>query len=60
MSNEIFKNIIKNTYNFEDNKEEEKLCAICGEPIGDFNDNNIYGEEYCEECFEQAEEDRLI
>ena len=60
MDNEIFKNIIKNTYNFEDNKKEEKMCTICGEPIGDFIDYyNIYGGELCEVCFKEAEEDRL-
>jgi hypothetical protein len=56
MNNDLFKNIIKNAYNFED---EEKLCVICGEPIGDFDDNGIYEGEYCEECFEEAEESRL-
>lgn len=61
MSNETFKEIIKNTYNFEDNEENEKTCTLCGESIGDFVDyNNIYGGEYCESCFIEAQESRLL
>ena len=62
MSKDIFENIIKTIYNFESIEQyddEEKLCALCGDPIGDFDDNGIYGGEYCEECFLEAEEDRL-
>ena len=59
MSEKIFENIIKNTYHFENDGEDEKKCAICGEPIGDFDDNNTYCGEYCEECFYEAEESRL-
>lgn len=61
MSNDIFKNIIKKMYNFEDEGEvEEKKCSLCGQPIGDFNDNGIYEGEYCEECFNEAQESRLL
>lgn len=56
MSEETFKNIIKNTYNFED---EDKKCEICEEPIGDFDDNGIYEGKYCEYCFSEAQEGRL-
>ena len=56
MSEETFKNIIKNTYNF---KDEDKKCEICGEPIGDFDDNGIYEGKYCEYCFSEAQEGRL-
>lgn len=59
MSNEIFKEIIQKMYNFKDNEEKEERCSICGELIEDFNDNGIYGGEYCEDCFREAEEDRL-
>ena len=55
MSNDIFKNIIKNVYNFE----ESKKCEICGEEIGDFDDNGIYEGSYCEDCFNEAQEGRL-
>lgn len=56
MSNEIFKNMMKNAYNFE---EESKKCVLCGEEIGDFDDNGIYEGEYCEECFNEAQESRM-
>ena len=46
-------------YNFKDEEEQTKKCVLCGEEIGDFDDNGIYGGEYCEECFLEAEEDRL-
>lgn len=56
MNNDIFKNIIKNSYGFD----SEKICDICGEPIGDFVDyNNIYDNLYCEECFKEAQNSRL-
>ena len=58
MSEDIFKNIIKNTYNFDD--KEDKKCTVCGNPIGDFKDYyKIYDGKLCEVCFEIAEEDRL-
>ena len=59
MSNEIFKEMIQKMYNFKDEEEQTKKCVLCGEEIGDFDDNGIYGGEYCEECFLEAEEDRL-
>lgn len=62
MSNEIFKEMIQKMYNFKDNKEEKeetKKCEICGEEIGDFNDNGIYEGKYCEDCFNEAQEGRL-
>ena len=46
MNEDIFKNIIKNTYDFDDEK-----CELCGNEIGDFCDNGIYEGKYCEECF---------
>lgn len=56
MNNDTFKNIIKNSYGFDN----EKICDICGEPIGDFVDyNNIYDNLYCEECFNEAQNSRL-
>ena len=55
MSNETFKNIIKNTYNFD----EEEKCELCGNEIGDFDDNGIYEGKYCEECFNEAQNGRL-
>lgn len=36
-----------------------KVCSICGNLIGDFDDNGIYGGEYCKECYEEAQESRL-
>lgn len=62
MSNEIFKEMMQKMYNFKDYEEDEeetKKCVLCGEKIGDFDDNGIYGGEYCEDCFYEAEEDRL-
>lgn len=56
MSNEMFKNIIKNAYNFE----EEEKCELCGNEIGEFCDNGIYEGKYCEECFMEAQEGRLL
>ena len=38
---------------------EENNCELCGQPIGDFNDNNIYEGKYCEDCFNEAQESRL-
>lgn len=55
MDKNTFENIIKTSYNFED----KKTCDICGELINDFNDNNIYENMYCENCFNEAQESRL-
>ena len=56
MSEDVFKNIMKNAYDFE----EDKLCECCGNPIGDFKDYyRVYDGKLCEVCFEIAEEDRL-
>lgn len=58
MNNNIFKDIIKTAYNFDDKNDE--LCELCGQPIEDFNDyNNIYEGKYCEDCFHEAQESRL-
>lgn len=38
---------------------EENNCKLCGQPIGDFDDDGIYGGNYCEDCFYEAEESRL-
>ena len=38
---------------------EENNCELCGQPIGDFNDNGIYEGKYCEDCFYEAQESRL-
>lgn len=58
MSEDIFKNIIKNTYNFDD--KEDKKCVVCGNSIEDFTGYSyVYDYELCECCFEEAEEDRL-
>ena len=38
---------------------EENNCELCGQPIGDFNDNGIYEVKYCEDCFHEAQESRL-
>lgn len=54
MNKDIFKNIIKNTYNFD-----EKKCELCGCEIEDFDDNGIYEGAYCEECFNEAQGSRL-
>ena len=35
------------------------ICELCGQEIGDFNDNGIYEGKYCEECFNEAEESRM-
>ena len=35
------------------------MCELCGQEIGDFNDNGIYEGKYCEECFNEAEESRM-
>lgn len=56
MDSEIFKNIIKNTYNFDDKEEK---CELCGNDIQEFCDNGIYEGKYCEECFNEAEESRM-
>ena len=40
-------------------KNLKKICTLCGEEIGDFDDNGIYEGEYCEECFNDAQEGRL-
>ena len=40
-------------------KMEENNCELCGQPIGDFNDNGIYEGKYCEDCFHEAQESRL-
>ena len=40
-------------------KTEENNCELCGQPIGDFNDNDIYEGKYCEDCFHEAQESRL-
>lgn len=55
MDENTFENIIKTSYNFEN----EKTCDICGELINDFDDNNIYENMYCENCFNEAQESRL-
>lgn len=55
---DIFKNIIKNAHEIEDEIEEKK-CILCDNDIGDFDDNGIYEGEYCEECFNEAQESRL-
>lgn len=58
MNNNIFKDIIKIAYNFDDKNDE--LCELCGEPKNDFKDyNNIYGDVYCKDCFNEAQENRL-
>ncbi len=36
-----------------------KICEICGQEIGDFDDDGIYEGKYCEECFREAQESRL-
>lgn len=36
---------------------DEKVCTLCGEPVGDFIDNIYDG--YCEECYMEAQESRL-
>ena len=61
MEENVFEKIIKNSYNFDEKYEtEEKKCSICGNEIGDFVDeHNIYGNEDCEECFEDAQRSRL-
>lgn len=38
---------------------KENICTICGNDKEDFNDNGIYENEYCEECFNEAQESRL-
>ena len=38
---------------------EDTNCELCGQPIGDFNDNDIYEGQYCEDCFNEAQESRL-
>ncbi len=53
MDNEIFKNIIKNTYNFD---EEEQKCELCGEVA---IKQNIYDANYCADCFNEAQESRM-
>lgn len=35
------------------------ICELCGQEIGDFNDNRIYEGKYCEECFNEAQNGRL-
>lgn len=58
MNNNIFKDIIKIAYNFDD--ENDEVCELCEQPIGDFNDcNGIYEGKYCEDCFREAQESRL-
>ena len=40
-------------------EDETKKCILCGNPIADFDDNGIYEGEYCEECFNEAQNGRL-
>lgn len=40
-------------------KSTEKKCELCGNEIGNFDDNGIYEGAYCEECFNEAQEGRL-
>lgn len=39
--------------------EKIPVCTLCGEEIGDFDDGGIYEGEYCETCFQDAQESRL-
>lgn len=50
MSENVFKNIIQNAYGFED------VCELCGQPA---IKQDIYDANYCEECFNEAQESRL-
>ena len=36
-----------------------KVCELCGNEIGEFDDNRIYEGRYCEECFNEAQDGRL-
>lgn len=44
---------------YKEENQSNRVCPLCGEEIEDFDDGGIYEGEYCEMCFQEAQESRL-